>query len=161
MLHTERHIVQTTWAQVASNAQAVAALFYDRFFELDPSLRQLFARADMPEQGGKLTSVLTIAVTSLDLSEDLIPVVEALGRHHAGYGVRDEHYETVGRALLDTLAAALGPAFTPEARAAWSEVYAALAGVMRRAAKEQEVSLRDGASCHAFPTRRRPSTALG
>jgi len=155
MLHTERHIVQATWAQVAPNAPAVAALFYARLFELDPSLRALFAHADMREQGRKLTTMLTVAVNSLDRLEDLIPAVEALGRRHAGYGVRDEHYDIVGRALLDTLAAGLGAAFTPEARDAWSEVYAALAGVMRRAAGEQEAALRDEASRHAPAARRR------
>jgi hemoglobin-like flavoprotein len=161
MLHTERHIVRATWAQVAPNAPAVAALFYGRLFELDPSLRPLFAHADMPEQGRKLTTMLTVAVNSLERLEDLIPAVEALGRRHAGYGVRDEHYDTVGRALLDTLAAGLGAAFTTEARAAWTEVYAALAGVMRRAAKEQEAAARDGAPLHAPTARRRTRAAVG
>jgi hemoglobin-like flavoprotein len=160
MLHTERHIVQATWAQVAPNAPAVAALFYGRLFELDPSLRELFAHADMREQGRKLTTMLTVAINSLDRLEELIPAVEALGRRHAGYGVRDEHYDTVGRALLDTLAAGLGAAFTPEARAAWSEVYAALAGVMRRAAEEHAASLRDQAAHFPATARRRTSAAV-
>ena len=44
----------------------------------------------------------------------------------------------VGRALLDTLAAGLGPAFTEEVRAAWTTTYLTLAGVMLRAAAEPQ-----------------------
>jgi len=150
MLYAERRIVQTTWARVAPNAAAVAQLFYARLFELDPSLRPLFAHADMREQGRKLTTMLTDAVKSLDRLHDLIPVVEALGRRHAGYGVRDEHYATVGRALLDTLALGLGATFTPEARAAWSTTYDTLAGIMRRAA-EQAPAPRDATAAARQP----------
>jgi hemoglobin-like flavoprotein len=150
MLYAERQLVQTTWAQVAGKAPTVAALFYARLFELDPSLRPMFAHADMREQGRKLTTMLAVAVKSLDRLHDLIPAVEALGRRHAGSGVRDEHYATVGRALLDTLARGLGADFTPEVRAAWSTTYDTLAGVMRRAA-EQAPAPRDAAAAARRP----------
>ena len=158
--HTARLLVQSTWAQVAPSAAAVAALFYARLFELDPSLRPMFSHADMAEQGRKLTTMLTVAVNALDRLEALIPAVEALGRRHAGYGVRDEHYDTVGRALLDTLAAGLGAAFTAEARCAWSDVYATVAGVMQRATREQEAALRDSATLRPSSARRRVSAAV-
>jgi hemoglobin-like flavoprotein len=60
--------------------------------------------------------------------------VEALGRRRVGYGVRDEHYTTVGLALLWTLEQGLGDAFTPEVRDAWSTAYGWLAFTMQRAA---------------------------
>ena len=66
MLPFERILVQRTWWQVAPNAAAVARLFYDRLFELDPSLRSLFEHSDMAEQGKKLTQMITVAVKSLD-----------------------------------------------------------------------------------------------
>jgi len=160
MLHSERHLVQTTWATLAPNAPAVAVLFYDRLFTLDPSLRLMFAHADMAEQGKKLTQMLSVAVASLDRLEQLVPAVEALGRRHAAYGVRDEHYDTVGRALLDTLALGLGQAFTSDVRGAWAAVYATLSGVMRRAAAEQKAALRDAAAVHRSAARRRRGTAV-
>ena len=49
--------------------------------------------------------------------------MQALGRRHAGYGVRPEHYDTVGAALLWTLEQGLGDAFTDDVRAAWAEAY--------------------------------------
>ena len=130
----QRAHVRETWAAVAPIAPTAAALFYRRLFELDPSLRRLFGHADMAEQGKKLMQTLSVAVASLDRLDALVPAVEALGRRHAGYGVRDEHYATVGDALLWTLWQGLGPAFTDEVRDAWAATYTTLAGAMQRAA---------------------------
>jgi hemoglobin-like flavoprotein len=43
------------------------------------------------------------------------------------------HYAPVGAALLWTLEKGLGADFTPEVKAAWTETYTALAGVMTSA----------------------------
>jgi hemoglobin-like flavoprotein len=42
----------------------------------------------------------------------------------------------VGGALLDTLAAGLGPAFTPAHRAAWAAMYQRISDVMQAAAAQ-------------------------
>jgi len=70
----------------------------------------------------------------LDEPDQLVSEVAALCRRHVGYAVTDGQYEIVGAALLWTLEQALGPAFTPEVRDAWSEAYLILATVMRRSA---------------------------
>src|SRR4029079_3064750 len=113
-------------------ADDAAALFYRRLFEIDPRLERMFS-GDMVEQRRKLMQMLTAAGKGLDRLEQLVPVVEDLGRRHAGYGVRDEHYDTVGAALLWTLENGLGRAWTPEVAAAWAELYGLLSGIMRRA----------------------------
>jgi len=125
-------IVRATWALAAPNATPIGLLFYARLFELDPALRRLFPD-DVTPQTTKLMHTLGVAVASLDRPETIVPAAELLGRRHVDYGVRDRDYDTVGRALLDTLATAFGDAFTAEVRAAWAEAYALLAGVMRRA----------------------------
>ncbi len=98
----ERQLVQSTFAKVEPNAAVVARTFYERLFELDPSLKKLF-KGNMEEQGQKLMSTLKIAVKGLDNLEKLVPVVEELGRRHAGYGVKDGDYDTVAAALIWTL----------------------------------------------------------
>lgn len=128
-------IVQTTWSKVVPIADTAANLFYDRLFELDPTLRPLF-KADMAEQKKKLLQTLGFAVGSLKNPAALMPAVVALGKRHAGYQVKDEHYDTVAAALLWTLEKGLGDAWTPEAKAAWTTVYLALANTMKSAAKE-------------------------
>jgi hemoglobin-like flavoprotein len=109
-------------------------LFYGRLFEIDPALRPLF-KGDIKEQGKKLMVMLASAVRGLDKLDELIPVVRTLGERHIGYGVKDEHYEVVGAALLWTLEKGLGPDFTPETKAAWTAVYGVLASVMKDGAR--------------------------
>jgi hemoglobin-like flavoprotein len=135
MTPEQRQIVKATFALVEPISETAAALFYGRLFDLDPSLRPMF-RGDIAEQGRKLMQTIAVVVHGLDRLANLIPAVEALGRRHGGYGVRDEHYATVASALLWTLEQGLGPAFTPAAREAWTAAYTTLASVMQRAAAE-------------------------
>ncbi len=126
-------IVQATWARVLPIKETAARLFYDRLFELDPSLKPMF-RGDMHEQGEKLMQVMDSAVNGLSRLEHIVAAVQALGRRHVGYGVKDHHYDTVGTALLWTLEQGLGAAFTAEVRDAWTTVYGVLASTMKAAA---------------------------
>src|SRR6185436_19605412 len=102
LTQTQIALVQTTFAAIAPIADDAAELFYRRLFEIEPRLRPMF-KGDMTEQRKKLMQMLTAAVKGLDRLDRLVPVVEDLGRKHAGYGVADEHYDTVGSALLWTL----------------------------------------------------------
>src|ERR1044071_9640546 len=131
----QKTLVQESFAIVAPIADDAAALFYRRLFELDPSLQHMF-RGDMAEQRRKLMQILTAAVKGLDRLEQLVPVVQDLGRRHATYGVEERHYETVGAALLWTLEKGLGKAFAPETKEAWATVYGILATTMQDAARE-------------------------
>jgi hemoglobin-like flavoprotein len=126
-------LVRESFAAVVPIAPQAAALFYDRLFVLDPSLRPLF-KGDMAEQGRKLMAMIGTAVANLDRLETIVPAVQDLGRRHAGYGIPLSSYDTVGAALLWTLGQGLGEAFTPEVEASWTEAYGVLAGVMKEAA---------------------------
>ena len=129
------NLVQSTFNQVRPIAATAAELFYDRLFKLDPSLRPMF-KGDMAHQGRMLMSMLGSAVNGLTNLEALVPVVRQLGARHATYGVRDEHYATVGSALLWTLEQGLGDAFSADVRSAWTRAYAVLAGTMQAGAAE-------------------------
>jgi hemoglobin-like flavoprotein len=129
----QKELVQTTFEQVWPMADAAAALFYRRLFELDPTLQPLF-KGDMNAQGRKLMDMLRLAVKGLDRPETLKPALAALGRRHADYGVNKHDYNTVGEALLWTLEQGLGPNFTTDVREAWVAVYVFVAGAMRDAA---------------------------
>ena len=133
MTPESKRLVRMSWDRVEPVGEVAAALFYGRLFELDPSLRRMF-RGDLAEQGRKLMQMLSVAVRGLERLDRLVPAVEVLGRRHGAYGVQDGHYETVAQALLWTLERALGGAFTPAVRAAWSDAFWLLAEVMKRAA---------------------------
>jgi hemoglobin-like flavoprotein len=131
----QKNLVQHSFTAIVPIAGDAAALFYQKLFELDPSLEKMF-RGDMNEQRKKLMQMLTAAVKGLDRLDQLVPVVKELGRRHEGYGVTDKHYETVAIALLWTLEMGLGSAFTPEVAEAWAAVYGLLASTMKEAARE-------------------------
>ncbi|PJI99432.1 hemoglobin-like flavoprotein [Acidovorax sp. 69] len=126
-------LVQSSWQQVLPIRALAAELFYAKLFELDPSLKSLF-KGDMKEQGNRLMTMIGVAVVNLDRPEILMPALRGLGARHGGYGVKDRHYDTVASALLDTLQRGLGDAFTPEVKAAWTEVYRIVADAMKSAA---------------------------
>jgi hemoglobin-like flavoprotein len=128
-------LVQTSFASIAPQASHLARQFYDRLFELDPTLRPLFS-GDMAKQGLKLMATLQLAVNALRDVEQIVPALRRLGRNHRAYGVADAHYATVGAALLWALEQSLQEQFTRELRDAWAAAYAVLSGAMREAAAE-------------------------
>ena len=125
-------LVQDSWKRLQPVAHAAAALLYNRLFTLDPSLPLLF-RGDIQEQGRKLMAMIGVAINALDRLEAIGPALQALGRRHAGYGVRDKHYSVVGDALIWTLAQKLGVAFTREVEDAWRGAYGMIVATMKQA----------------------------
>lgn len=132
-------LVQDSWKRVAPMGDQAAGLLYARLFALDPSLEALFI-GDTREQGRKLMSMISVAVSSLARLETIVPAVQALGRRHAGYGVEDRHYATVEDALVWTLRQGLGAGFTKELEEAWRTAYGILAATMQQASNRREGS---------------------
>jgi hemoglobin-like flavoprotein len=125
--------VQTSFAKVEPIAEEAAALFYGRLFETAPEVRALFT-GDMDVQGRKLMSAIATVVHSLYDIDAVAPAVRDLARRHVNYGVRPEHYEIVGAALLWTLERGLGDDFTAAVSTAWAAAYGALSDLMIAAA---------------------------
>ena len=126
-------LVQQTFALATPQAKQLASHFYQRLFELDPTLRRLFP-GDMQEQGDKLMTMLAFVVHHLHQPAPILGAVQRLGERHRHYGVAPHHYSIVGEALLWTLAQHFGPAFTAEVAAAWGAAYQLLTSVMQEAA---------------------------
>jgi hemoglobin-like flavoprotein len=130
-------LVQNTFDFLWPMTDTVAALFYLRLFEVAPGLRPMF-NGDMKEQAHKLMQMLGYVVNGLNNPENMLAEVRELGQRHLEYGVKAEHYRTVGEVLLWTLKRALDEDFTPEVEEAWTEAHALLADVMKSAAARQD-----------------------
>jgi hemoglobin-like flavoprotein len=126
-------LVRASWPAIALNIDAVTASFYTSLFEIDDSAARLFAGVDMTAQRGKLAQALAVIVDAADDPDRLLPVIAALGRRHATYGIEARHFDSVGHALLRALSITLGDAFTAEMHHAWGEAYELISAVMRRA----------------------------
>jgi hemoglobin-like flavoprotein len=138
----QKALLRDSWRMVVPIAETAADLFYKRLFELRPDYRAYF-KGDMPAQKRKLVAMLTFIVKAVDwpdsawreqvaVEQDLFLIVLALGRRHSDlYAIPDAAYDAVGEALIWTLDYGLGKAFTPEVRAAWTQLYTLLALTMK------------------------------
>src|SRR4051794_9141196 len=100
-------LVQESFAKVAPISETAAVMFYDRLFEVAPSVKAMFP-ADMTEQRKKLMMTLAAVVSGLSDLQSILPAASALAKRHVSYGAEPEHYAVVGGALLWTLGKGLG-----------------------------------------------------
>ena len=122
-------LVQASFSKVAPIADKAAVLFYDRLFEIAPSVKTLFPK-DMTEQRRKLMSMLAIVVSGLSDLPSILPAASALATRHVAYGAKPEHYPVVGSALLWTLEQGLGKDWTADVADAWTAAYTTLSTFM-------------------------------
>lgn len=121
----QKQIICESFPLIREIAIPVSLLFYGRLFDLDPSLRRLF-KIDLKEQSKKLVATLDALVEGVDDWEKIVPVLRELGQRHVGYGVKEQHYDTVCSALVWAFGQALQPGFDDEVRAAWTAVIRAV-----------------------------------
>ena len=126
-------ILRSSFARIASHKVDVASIFYERLFEVAPSVRPLF-KADLRDQQQKLMIALVYVVQAVDDPQRLIGTLTTLGERHVAYGAKPEHYDVVGDTLLWTFEEILGDEFTPEVRDAWAAAYNLVANTMRAGA---------------------------
>jgi hypothetical protein len=121
-----------------ADARFVARLAQTDGLKFELGSAEIPALAKRRKQSIKLMAALGAVVASLDRLARILPAIRQLGRQHAAYGVRPDHYATVGEALIWTLQQAQGADFTPALRRAWTDAYGRLAWAMIAAAEEDE-----------------------
>jgi hemoglobin-like flavoprotein len=79
--------------------------------------------------------MLDAAVHMLGPDLDLVTeTLEGFGARHVQYGVIPDHYPIVGEALLSTLEAALGDAWTDGVKLGWSTIFSFVSSTMIKGA---------------------------
>jgi NAD(P)H-flavin reductase/hemoglobin-like flavoprotein len=130
--------IKETFARLTKAGDDATAYFYGSLFSKRPRLRELFPPA-MDEQRDRLLLALTRIVDSMSTPEEMANYLAQLGRDHRKYEVEPAMYEAVGAALIATLRAFAGSAFTPEAQKAWEQTYTAASSIMIRSAEDDSV----------------------
>ena len=128
-------LLADSWNAVASRREEIARRFYQVLFERHPELRSLFTRTDMRAQYEKFAGMVDEIVRLRTAPREFVKSAVLLGQRHVAYGVTRDHYGPAGAVLLEVLADALGSAFTPAVREAWSEGYLLTSSIMSRAAE--------------------------
>ena len=128
-------LLAESWNAVAGRRDEIARTFYQVLFDRHPELRSLFTRVDMRAQYEKFAGMVDEIVRLRAAPREFVKSAVLLGQRHAAYGVTRDQYAPAGAVLLEVLASALGPAFTPAVREAWSEGYLLTSSIMSRAAE--------------------------
>lgn len=132
------HLVQETFEYIVPFAESAGMLFYRRLFALDPNLRALF-QDDIHHQANKLMDALSYVVRGLHTPDKIMPRVREMGQRHVAYGVRPEHYTSVGAALLWTLEQGMEERWSSEVATAWAAAYALVVMEMLEGASKAEI----------------------
>ena len=126
---TQVELIQTSFQQVLPIADTAGMLLYERIFTLAPETRWLFDD-DIRPQAKRLMAAVKTVVEGLGELESVAPMLVRLGARHVRYGVRPEHFEVVGAAVMWTLEQGLGEAFTPPVRDAWAAAWEIITDAM-------------------------------
>lgn len=129
--------VQGSFSVVYEAAEKNGRKLYQRMCDEAPELSPLLEPI-LDSHAPKLMDMINAIVTGMGHPHAVLPLVRDLAVRHAAFGIRPDHYDLLGRVLIETLADALGPAvFTPFVQESWESGYAAISRVMVRAAYGQ------------------------
>jgi hemoglobin-like flavoprotein len=114
--------VQKSFENLRYRGEPASFEMYERLFARAPHLKPMF-RDDLAGQGMKFINTLGFIVDNLSNPADVKARLDELGAGHATLGVKAEHFNLMGEALMVTLAHVLGDEFTPEVETAWRQAY--------------------------------------
>jgi nitric oxide dioxygenase len=129
----DAHLVRASFHTLSADPLGAARAFYTHLYRIAPHTRDLFV-VDLDRQATKLMNTLSVTVSYIEDWSTLTPILEDLAMRHLAYGVQQEHYPLVGRALQEMFSERLGDQWTAEAATAWRRLYAAMEDVMTAAA---------------------------
>jgi len=123
-------LLRESFQLAIERAPDLTARFYDTLFRNKPELAALFAHRPRATQEQMLGEALSAVIDHLEDAPWLAHQLAALGARHAEYGVTRVMYDDVGVALLQTLAASTGDAWTREVEGQWKLAYGAICEMM-------------------------------
>ena len=136
---TQIELVQQSWQTIKSgDIETTGRIFYNCLFELAPEVKPMFRRASINEQSGKFLSMINYFIMNLNNPQDAIGAISILAKQHVSFGVQEEQYTLIGRALLWTLETTFADKWSKELKQAWIIAYTMLAEAMMKAAKKYE-----------------------
>jgi hemoglobin-like flavoprotein len=121
--------LQDSFHKIARPEVDLAGRFYGKLFERHPHLRSMFP-ADLERQKQKFQAMMLKVVDDLRDPDATLTALTDLGRHHAGIGVKPEHYPPVVDVLIDAIGEASGADWTPQLAADWAETLTLMSAAM-------------------------------
>lgn len=125
-------LVQSSIPVLREHGETITTLFYANMLRAHPELHDMFNTVNQANgrQPRALTSIILTFASNLYNISELIPRLERMCNKHCTLGIRPEHYDIVGKYLLEAFGQILGPTWTPDVHAAWSKAYSILANML-------------------------------
>ena len=123
-------LLRSSFKLVVEREPKLTSIFYGHLFADYPESKRLFDGVDLETQGEMLGTALGLVVEHLEDPEWLTETLGTLGENHAGYGVKEKHYQWVGASLLKTLSQVAADDWNDELAQAWGDAYGAIQTLM-------------------------------
>lgn len=122
-------IVKSTIPLLAATGPKLTAHFYDRMFNHNPELKEIFNMSNQRngDQREALFNAICAYAANIENLATLLPAVEKIAQKHTTFQIKPEQYDIVGGHLLATLDELFSPG--QEVLDAWGKAYGVLAGV--------------------------------
>lgn len=121
--------VKSTLPLLAATGPKLTAHFYDRMFQHNPELKEIFNMSNQRngDQREALFNAIAAYAANIDNLSALLPAVEKIAQKHTSFQIQPQQYDIVGEHLLATLDEMFQPG--QEVLDAWGKAYGVLAGV--------------------------------
>ncbi|WP_346825947.1 NO-inducible flavohemoprotein [Serratia inhibens] len=121
--------VKSTIPLLAATGPKLTAHFYDRMFEHNPELKDVFNMNNQRngDQRQALFDAICAYAANIENLAALLPAVERIAQKHTSLNIQPEQYQIVGGHLLATLDEMFSPG--QEVLDAWGKAYGVLANV--------------------------------
>jgi hemoglobin-like flavoprotein len=136
MTEEQTILVKNSWKMFRKvDSGLIGDVFYSKLFCDNPQLRSMFP-SSMKAQYKKLIDMLSVVILRLDDLSEITADIKIMALRHESYGVKPQHYRSVGNALLWTLKRGLGNDWNNDLEQAWMAAYTKLAGAMIAAVRQ-------------------------
>lgn len=121
--------VKSTIPLLAATGPKLTAHFYDRMFQHNPELKDIFNMSNQRngDQREALFNAICAYATHIEDLPAILPAVEKIAQKHTSFQIKPEQYQIVGTHLLATLDELFHPG--QEVLDAWGQAYGVLAQV--------------------------------
>jgi nitric oxide dioxygenase len=140
LTYKEATLVRSTIPFLREHGDEVSTIVYHNLLTKYPELNNTFNL--IHQKDGKLARALTVVIlryaSNIHNISELIPKLERVCNKHCTLGIRPEHYEKLGRLIIDAFGevvqaratSASAPTWTVELKAAWTKAYTVLSNML-------------------------------
>jgi nitric oxide dioxygenase len=132
LTYKESLLVKASVPALREHGETVSRLCYSRLLAKNPEFNNLLSKTNQAtgRQPRAFTAVILAFASHINHTSELVPRMERMCNKHCSLGVKPEHYDVIGKHLLEAFAIVLGSQWTPALNSAWAKAYSMLAKML-------------------------------